>query len=165
MAYLFCDWRANPGNFRIRLFLVAFRLATLAQRNRVLFVLLVPHLIAYRFWTEWFFSFELPWRTVAGPGLTIHHGHALVVNKGSVLGASVTLRHCVTIGNKLLKDGSYSACPVIGSHVDIGANVCILGPVVIGDRAVIGAGAIVVKDVAAGTIVAGNPAKVIGTVS
>ncbi|HTJ11366.1 MAG TPA: hypothetical protein VL547_05060 [Dinghuibacter sp.] len=164
MAYLFSDWSANPGNFRIRLLLVAFRLATLAQRNRVLLLLLLPHLILYRFWTEWIFGFELPWRLVAGPGLTVHHGHAMVVNKGSVLGASVTLRHCTTIGNKMLKDGTYSGCPVIGSHVDIGAHACIVGPVVIGDHAVIGAGAVVVKDVAPRTVVAGNPAKVIGTV-
>ena len=45
----------------------------------------------------------------------------------------------------------------IGNNVSIGSNVTIL-PVRIGDGAVIGAGSVVTKDVAANTIVKGNPA-------
>ena len=48
-----------------------------------------------------------------------------------------------------------------GDNVDVGANAILIGPIHIGDGAVIGAGAVVVKDVPARTIVAGNPAKVI----
>ena len=47
---------------------------------------------------------------------------------------------------------------VIGNNVRIGANATIL-PVTIGDGAVIGAGAVVTKDVPAGKTVKGNPAK------
>lgn len=49
----------------------------------------------------------------------------------------------------------------IGNSVWIGANATICGGVTIGDRAVIGAGAVVVRDVPANTIVAGVPAKVV----
>lgn len=42
----------------------------------------------------------------------------------------------------------------------IGSGVTILGGVTIGERAVVGAGSVVTRDVAAGTIVAGNPARV-----
>lgn len=52
---------------------------------------------------------------------------------------------------------------VIGRNVWIGANAIILPGVQIGDHAVIGAGAVVTKDVAKNCIVAGNPAKVIRT--
>jgi len=47
---------------------------------------------------------------------------------------------------------------VIGNNVRIGSNATIL-PVTIGDGAVIGAGAVVTKDVPAGKTVKGNPAK------
>ncbi len=52
---------------------------------------------------------------------------------------------------------------IIGNDVFIGTNAIILGISYIGDGAVIGAGAVVTRNVEAYTIVAGNPAKVIGT--
>ncbi len=47
----------------------------------------------------------------------------------------------------------------IGSHVMIGANCTILPGITIGDRAVVAAGTVVHKDVAAGSFVAGNPMR------
>jgi acetyltransferase-like isoleucine patch superfamily enzyme len=56
------------------------------------------------------------------------------------------------------------AAPVwIGSDVWIGAGVCILRGVTIGDGAVVGAGAVVKQDVSAQDVVAGIPAKRIGS--
>lgn len=57
----------------------------------------------------------------------------------------------------------YELAPVrIGRDVWIGAHATILPGVTIGDRAIVGAGAVVTKDVPAGTVVAGVPAKPIG---
>ena len=42
-----------------------------------------------------------------------------------------------------------------------GAHSIILGPITIGKNSIIGAGSVVVKDVAANSVVAGNPARVI----
>jgi acetyltransferase-like isoleucine patch superfamily enzyme len=53
---------------------------------------------------------------------------------------------------------------VVGNDVWIGTGCRILKGVRIGDRAIIGAGSIVTKDVAPDTIVAGNPARITGTV-
>ena len=64
-------------------------------------------------------------------------------------------------GTRCWPNGAMSGCPVLGTRVDVGANVVILGPIQIGDDAVIGAGSVVVKDVPAGAVVAGNPARVI----
>ena len=52
---------------------------------------------------------------------------------------------------------------VIGQNVWIGAGAIVLPGVTIGDNAVIGAGSVVTKNVAANTVVAGNPAKLIKT--
>lgn len=49
----------------------------------------------------------------------------------------------------------------IGSDVWIGGKAIICPGITIGDRSVIGAGSVVTKDVPAGVVVAGNPAKVI----
>jgi acetyltransferase-like isoleucine patch superfamily enzyme len=46
----------------------------------------------------------------------------------------------------------------------IGSNVTVISGVTIGERAVVGAGAVVTKDIAANAIVVGVPARVIGAV-
>nr|WP_246715239.1 hypothetical protein [Rhizobium sp. BK196] len=48
----------------------------------------------------------------------------------------------------------------MGNGVDVGAGAKILGPVVIGEGAVIGANAVVVRDVPAGAIAVGVPAAI-----
>ena len=56
---------------------------------------------------------------------------------------------------------TYPAPIVLGKNVWVGSNATILQGVTIGDNAVIGAGAVVTKDVAANTIVGGVPARFI----
>ena len=51
----------------------------------------------------------------------------------------------------------------IGNHVFLGAGATVLPGVTIGDGAVIGAGSVVTRDVPAGAVVVGVPARVIGT--
>jgi acetyltransferase-like isoleucine patch superfamily enzyme len=50
---------------------------------------------------------------------------------------------------------------VIGDNVKIFVNAVVLPGVKVGDNAIIGAGAVVVKDVAPNTVVLGNPARVV----
>jgi maltose O-acetyltransferase len=52
---------------------------------------------------------------------------------------------------------------VIGRRAFVGARVIVLPGVTIGDDAIVGAGSVVRRNVAPGTVVAGNPARVIGT--
>ena len=57
----------------------------------------------------------------------------------------------------------YSNCIEVMDNVFIGCNSTILPGIKIGPNSVIGAGSVVTKDVKPNTVVAGNPAKVIGT--
>ena len=50
---------------------------------------------------------------------------------------------------------------LIKRRASIGSNATILGGVTVGEAAIVGAGSVVTEDVPPGTIVAGNPAKVI----
>lgn len=61
----------------------------------------------------------------------------------------------------ICRQGYYSKPVKIGNNVWVGAKVTILKGVSIGDGAVIGANALVSKDVGADTVVAGNPARII----
>lgn len=56
---------------------------------------------------------------------------------------------------------TYPAPIVLGKNVWVGSNATILSGVTIGDNAIVAAGAVVTKEVAAGTIVGGVPAKFI----
>lgn len=59
-------------------------------------------------------------------------------------------------------EGLESAKPItIGKAVWLGGNVIVLPGVTIGDRAVIGAGSVVTKDIPADVVAVGNPCKVI----
>ena len=158
---IFQDWSANRGNPKGRIVMVLFRTAHQLRLNLVTFVLFLPYFILYRLLVEWFLCIELPWKTRIGAGFRIDHGQALIVNDNAVFGAGCTVRNSTTIGNRKLKDGTYSASPRFGDRVDIGANAVIIGPLVIGDDAAIGAGAVVVKDVPAGHVAVGNPARII----
>lgn len=55
--------------------------------------------------------------------------------------------------------------PTIRKGAKIGANATLLPGVVIGENALVGAGAVVVRDVPPGAVVAGNPARVIGDIA
>lgn len=101
----------------------------------------------------------LPESTKVGRRLCIEHFGAIVVHGGVVIGDDCLIRQGVTIGNKGYADPS--GAPVIGNRVEIGAGAKIIGRVFIGDDVIIGANAVVVKDIPSHSIAVGIPAKVI----
>jgi len=158
---IFQDWASNAGNPKGRVVLVHFRLAHLLRQSTFTFILFFWYFLLYRVLVEWILGIELPWKTRIGPGFRLDHGQALVINDGTVFGANCTVRNSTTIGNKRLKDGTYSRAPRFGDRVDIGANAVIIGPITIGNDVAIGAGAVVLKDVPANSVVVGNPGRII----
>jgi putative colanic acid biosynthesis acetyltransferase WcaB len=161
MHYIFCDWNRNKQNIKGRIVLAAFRIAHLGSKSLFSFILLLPFLLLYRLFVEWILGIELPYKTQVGKGLSLFHGQALVVNDGTKIGTNCTIRHATTIGNKQLADGTYSGSPIIGNNVDIGSNVCIIGPITIGDNVKIGVGTVVIKDVPSNVVIVGNPGRII----
>jgi putative colanic acid biosynthesis acetyltransferase WcaB len=160
-AYLFQDWSANRQNFKAQLVLFLFRLVQAFNRYTITKIIFYPYFMLYRLWVEWGLSIELPRKLTIGKGLSLYHGHALVVNKSTIIGEHCVLRNSTTIGHKKLANGTFSGCPRIGNNVDIGANVCIIGDVTIGNNVIIGAGSVVVKDIPDNSVAVGNPARVL----
>ncbi|HEY0188076.1 MAG TPA: sugar O-acetyltransferase [Cellulomonas sp.] len=110
-------------------------------------------------------------------GMNIHLGARFWANFDCVMldGAPITIGDDVLLGPKVglytsnhsldraeRVTGACEARPItIGDGVWVGANVTILPGVTIGDGAVIGGGSVVTKDVPAGTVAVGNPARVL----
>jgi serine O-acetyltransferase len=92
-----------------------------------------------------------------GRRLSIEHHGCIVIHGAAVLGDDCVIRHGVTIGNSGTADPL--GAPTLGNRVDIGAGAKLLGRIHVGDDAVIGANAVVVRDVSAGTVVGGVPAR------
>ncbi len=88
----------------------------------------------------------------------IDHGMGVVIGETSEVGDDVMLYHGVTLGGRSM--ARTKRHPTVGDRVVIGAGARVLGPVVIGDDAQVGANAVVVKDVPAGAVVVGVPGRI-----
>jgi serine O-acetyltransferase len=93
-----------------------------------------------------------------GDGLYIGHYGSIFLPAGGRIGHNCSLAQNVTIGPAPGRD---RGVPTIGNRVFIGAHSAIVGPVTIGDDAMICAGAVVNRPVPARAVVMGNPARVI----
>lgn len=101
---------------------------------------------------------DLPCETQIGKRLRFEHFGGIIISGDSVIGDDVVIRQGVTIG---LKHAGQRGAPVIGDRVEIGAGAKILGSIRIGNGALIGANAVVVCDVPAGTTAVGIPARIL----
>lgn len=98
-----------------------------------------------------------------GKHLFIDHGMGVVIGQTAVIGDNCTIYHGVTLGGKGNGGAGEKRHPTLGRDVVIGAGAQILGPIIIGEGARIGAGSVITSDVDAHAVMAGNPARSIGT--
>jgi serine O-acetyltransferase len=88
-----------------------------------------------------------------GPGLVLPHPVGILLGQGLRIGAGVTILHHVSIGgDPRLSHEAPQLSPVIGDGVIIYTQSIIIGPITIGDGAVIGARSWVAKDVEPGAV-------------
>ena len=79
--------------------------------------------------------------------------------------ASFTRRITVHVKELRREGWQYDSPITIGDDCWFGGSVIVLPGVTIGDNVVVGAGAVVTKDVPSNVMVAGNPARVIKTLN
>ena len=109
----------------------------------------------WRFWTQ----IEIhPGATIAS-GVFIDHGAGLVIGETAIVEKGVMLYHGVTLGGTGKDVGKRH--PTVREGALVSAHAQVIGPVEIGAKAKVGAGAVVVSDVPSDVTVVGIPAKII----
>ena len=103
-----------------------------------------------------------------GKNLFIDHGMGVVIGETSEVGNNVTIYHMATLGGIAPSINSNNQRqvkrhPTLGDCVVVGSGAQILGPVMVGTNAKVGANAVVTKDVPENAVMVGIPAKNVGT--
>ena len=90
-----------------------------------------------------------------GRSLFIDHGSGVVIGETAEIGDNVTLYQGVTLGGTGFARGKRH--PTVGGDTVVGSGTKLLGPIVVGHCAKIGANSVVIHDVPANSTVVGNP--------
>ncbi len=130
-----------------------YRLANFLHRHHIPFI---PKLIYY--FQYILFNSSVPSSCKIGKGTKFGYGGiGVVIHARAEIGKNCLIGQNTTIGGR---SGLYEV-PKIGNNVEICAGSRVLGPITIGNNAIIGANAVVIKDVPENAVVAGVPAKII----
>jgi serine O-acetyltransferase len=107
------------------------------------------------------FGIEIAMRCEIGDRVYFPHTVGTVIGALRI-GQNAVIYHGVTLGAKEMDIGYHpEARPIVGDNVIIGSGAKILGGITIGNNAVIGANAVVIKDVPDNVVVGGIPAHIL----
>jgi serine O-acetyltransferase len=155
------DLRAHSGDWGAQGFwaLVVYRFGRWRYKVkptllRKIFSLLYK--IAFK-WIQVITGIELPCEVEIGDNFVIDHFGGIVISGYAKFGNNCRIRNGVVVG---LQRIDQPCAPVIGNNVDIGAGAKVLGAIRVGDDVVIGANAVVIRDVPDHCIAAGVPAVI-----
>ena len=135
---------------------------------------LMIHRLAHRVWRaefkwlgrfishigRWLTGVEIHPGATIGRGVFIDHGMGVVIGETAEIGDECTIYQGVTLGGTSLTKGA-KRHPTLGRGVIVSANAQVLGGFLVGDGAIVGASAVVIKPVPAGATAVGNPARLL----
>jgi serine O-acetyltransferase len=107
--------------------------------------------------SRWITGIEIHPGVRIGRRFFIDHGMGVVIGETAEIGDDVLMYQGVVLGGTSLEKKKRH--PTIGNGVVIGSGAIVLGAITIGDRARVGAGSVVMKDVPCDTTVFGVPAR------
>ena len=109
--------------------------------------------------SRWMTAIDIHPGATIGRHLFIDHGFT-VIGETAEIGDNVTIYQCVTLGGTDPANGiAGKRHPTLADEVIVGSGAQILGPVIVGARARVGANAVVTKDVPEGAVMVGIPAR------
>ncbi|MBC2888696.1 serine acetyltransferase [Gordonibacter massiliensis] len=104
----------------------------------------------------------IPYQAQIGKGTILgYQALGVVIHKRCVIGENCHIAQNVTIGGT----SNLYEVPVLGDKVQVGVGAVIVGPVHVGDNVIVGANAVVNKDIPPNSVAVGIPAKVIKTLA
>lgn len=106
------------------------------------------------------FSVDIHPAATIGQGIMLDHATGIVIGETAVVEDNVSIMQAVTLGGTGKVSGDRH--PKVRAGVLISAGAKIIGNIEIGEGSKVGAGSVVLKDVAPHMTVAGVPAKVVG---
>lgn len=104
------------------------------------------------------YGIELPYSVRVGRQVVIEHQGGIVIHGNTEIGDRCIIRQNCTLGLKRLD--ALDDAPVLGHDVHLGAGAVVLGRVMLGDGATVGANAVVTTDVPPGALALGVPARI-----
>ncbi|CAI3293506.1 serine acetyltransferase [Enterococcus cecorum] len=92
----------------------------------------------------------------------VHNGLGCVFHPKTIVGENCKIYQNVTLGGngKIINGEPVKGAPILEDNVAVFAGACVLGPITIGHDSIVGANAVVTKDVPPHSLVFGNPAIV-----
>jgi serine O-acetyltransferase len=129
-----------------------------SPKNPLVLVAKVFYMIWLR-WTEITTGISIEPKATIGAGLFIAHFGGIIVGSDVVMGTNCNISQGVTLG--VDGRGENRGSPTLGNRVFVGPGAKVLGKIMIGSDAAIGANAVVTKDVPERAVAVGVPAKVI----
>ena len=100
---------------------------------------------------QWlFFQSEISGEVSIGEGLRLPHPQSIVITRKASLGAHCSVYHNVTLARRTFV--ADEQCPRVGDRVVVGAGAILIGAVDVGADSVVGAGVVVARDVPAASL-------------